>query len=246
MPTYDVACIARKRGSNKKMNRLVGRIAKDLHKRGGVVRKVEHYGMRPLAYPVRRKGQKHETGRFFRVFVQASPQALRETLQTIRVDEDVIRFKPFKLHPNEMLDLEPRVPFTHKAKISEAHYDALKRSTNIDYYIARTLLLQGKVTREELEALGTHPVNFEPYFRSREEELKDLVFRKEIIDTIQDMEANPDDYETDTSTDAEYNFDKLADFGEGQLAKKSQQTLSNPEFSYIQFSEDEEMQNKAV
>jgi small subunit ribosomal protein S6 len=251
MPTYDVACISRKKASNKKMKRIVGRVAADLNKRGGVVRKIEHYGMRPLAYPIRRKGQKHETGRYFRMFVQASPQALKETLQTLRVDEDIIRFKPFKLHPNEMLDNTPKVPFTHKPKISEAHYDALSRTTNIDYYIARTLLSQGKMTPDEIKALGTHTIQFEPYFKSRELELKDLVFEEQQLSLdAMNGSGSDNDFGVDmdfsevselSGNESEPDLDLLRT----QASTKSRQVMKSSEFDYLDLDTPQQARDKA-
>eukprot|EP00461_Guttulinopsis_vulgaris_P001490 UN01490 len=156
------------------------------------------------------------------------------------------------MHPNEMLDLREKIPFTHKAKISEAHYDALKRSTNIDYYVARTLLLQGKITREELEALGTHEVKFEPYFRSREEEIKDWVFEGYAVDL---EKAGVTQAFTGGKDVMAVDFDELSDLTDEQdmeikhqermdkAAMKSKLVEQSPEFAYLELSDSEQEKN---
>jgi len=267
MPVYDVATISRRQTSNKKMNKLTARLAKDLKKRGGVIRKVHHYGHRPLAYPIRRKGQKHDVGRYTRYFIQASPHGLKEFLTTLRLDEDVIRYKPFKMTPLELLDLYTRPPFTHQPKISESHYDALKRTTNINYYIARTLLIQGKMNEDEIKALGTVPIQFEPYFRSREQDLAERVFEFRTAQE-QDLEDSSFEESEDGRQDGRLRmFDDIDDFtdltdfthdgeavSEGSQApkhKKSYQVLDSPEFDYLEFSNEgsedqEQVQKDAV
>lgn len=244
MPTYDVACISSRKASKKQMNRTVGRVARDLRRRGGVVRRIDHYGMRPLAYPIRQKGQKHEIGRYFRMFVQASPQALKETMQTLRVDENIIRFKPFKLKPTEFLREREQIPFEHKAKISEAHYDALKRTTNIDYYVARTLLIQGKVTADEIQNLGTHQVKLEPYFRSREEQLAEYVFNDGMAGT--DVANQQGDLFGVNSHSAHLDFSEFSDLSEhaAQFSDienaQAVPTGGVPEdFDYLEFSDND-------
>jgi ribosomal protein S6 len=236
MPTYDVACIARRQASNKKMNKLTSRLAKDLKKKGGVIRKISHYGQRPLAYPIHRKGQKHDVGRYTRYFVQTSPQGLKEFLTTLRLDEDVIRYKPFKMTPGEFMEQAERPAFKHKPKISEAHYDALRRTTNINYYIARTLLMQGKISIDELQSLGTHPVRFEPYFKSREQDLAERVFKaREVLEGISrsDDHADGDDDDDD---------DEFSEWSSSESSDYSSDHVSGGEGSHS--SEDSESSKK--
>ena len=167
MPTYDFCCIASARVTNEHLVGLISKISGDVIKRGGIVRRIEHYGVRPLAYPIRAHSHKHEVGRYFRMFVQASPISAEDVAHRLKVDEGIIRFRPFKADMNDIFDV-PTTKWQHKPKLTPGHYDALKRSTNIDYYIARTLLKRGKMTVDEIKALGTHSIKLEPYIAMSE------------------------------------------------------------------------------
>jgi ribosomal protein S6 len=158
MPHYEFCCIATTAAQTQRLTTLVRRIAFDLQKRGGVVRKVEHYGLRPLAYPIKAHSRKHEVGRYFRLHVQASPVSADMISEMIGNDENIIRHRHFVLPTVDVRAARP-AHVEHEPALSEPHYDALRRTTNIDYFIARTLLKLGKITPEELTKLGTHTPN---------------------------------------------------------------------------------------
>lgn len=168
MPTYDICCIASTRASPKHLTHLLKRIQGDLSVVGGMVRKIDHMGLRPLASPMRRKTKKHTVGRYFRLLVEASPKACMGIQHRLGVDDEIVRFRAFK---SSLADVykPPSSSWQHRPIMSEAHYDALRRTTNIDFYIARTLLTQGKITPEELLALGTHAPKLEPAVEAYEE-----------------------------------------------------------------------------
>ncbi len=155
MPHYDFCCIATTTATTQRLTTLVRRVAFELQKRGGVVRKVEHYGLRPLAYPIKAHSRKHEVGRYFRIQLQTSPVTAEVVSEHIGNDESIIRHRHFTL---PLVDPERKYKgkLLHTPALSEAHYDALRRTSNVDYFIARTLLKLGKVTPEEIVALGTH------------------------------------------------------------------------------------------
>lgn len=155
MPHYDFCCIATSAASSQRLTTLVRRVALELQKRGGVVRKVEHYGLRPLAYPIKAHSRNHEVGRYFRIQVQASPVTADLISDAIKNDESIIRHRHF-VGPTIDTRAAASVPLKHLPDLSEAHYDALRRTTNIDYFVARTLLKLGKITPDEIVALGTH------------------------------------------------------------------------------------------
>jgi hypothetical protein len=77
---------------------------------------------------------------------------MKEVEHRLRVDEEVIRWMTLKqaLIPSK----QSKPEFLQEPPFSEAEYDLLKKTTNIDYYAARTLLMTGKITKEELETLG--------------------------------------------------------------------------------------------
>ncbi len=163
MPAYEVYCIAKANASAEHLSTLLKKVATVLKPRSGVIRKVDNYGLKPLAYRIRAHSRYHHVGRYFMFKMQASPASLPEVLHRLKVDEGIIRIMANKVTLQDSVKTPTPAPYTTiPAPLGEVHYDALRRTTNIDYYIARTLLEVGKITPAEIKALGTHTPLIEP------------------------------------------------------------------------------------
>ncbi len=137
-----------------------------LAREGGVFRRVDNLGTRPLAYRMKAHGKWNDNGRFLRLRIQASPHNLKELEQRLTVDDEVIRLMTLKMA------LAPRGPpalskkqLKRDTKKAERHAevaatnDALSNSTfiqrfrTLDYYAAQALFKAGAVSADELDHL---------------------------------------------------------------------------------------------
>lgn len=168
MPVYDFYCVASAKSSKEHLVKLLKKVTATLQPRGGVIRKVEDFGLKPLAYRIRAHAHHHDVGRYFRFMILANPKSLPEVLHRLKVDEEILRVLPTKLTEREALEEKNPGKWMTPTVLPEAHYDALRRTTNIDYYIARTLLETGEITPEEVAALGRHTPKIEPVQRLAE------------------------------------------------------------------------------
>lgn len=172
MPLYDFFCLATARATPQHLAKLMKHVSHLVGNSGGVIRKIENFGIKPLAKRVKAHSEFHETGRYFSFHVQASPASIVEVKNHLAADEALIRFRPFKTK-TVLVRPQPTVSSSSSVEnsapvLSEAHYDALRRTTNIDYYIARSLLQAGKLTKEQVVALGRHSPKLDPLAQSVE------------------------------------------------------------------------------
>lgn len=168
MPLYEVYCIARPKTANETLSNLMRHVSRLVKQRGGVVRGVQNIGLRPLAYRVRAHATYHDVGRYWRFDMIASPKSVVEVAKRLRVDESIIRVLPLKSDMRLITHKQERPRYKTPGVVGEAHYDVLRRTTNIDYYIARTLLETGELSPEEVKELGTHTPAIEPVARLAE------------------------------------------------------------------------------
>lgn len=80
MPHYHVMCIARTRAPADALASLMKTAATAVVKSGGVVRRIQHHGVRPLAFAVHRRfeadTERDFEGRFFTVQMDGQPRLM--------------------------------------------------------------------------------------------------------------------------------------------------------------------------
>jgi len=96
MPLYEVLCVANPKAPVTNITRLFQRCSAIVLRSGGVVRGVEHLGIRHLAFPMRKHQQRIQVGRYLRLHMQANPLTKAEVEKTIDGNEHVVLFKTFK------------------------------------------------------------------------------------------------------------------------------------------------------
>jgi small subunit ribosomal protein S6 len=100
MPYYEHVLIARQDISTQQVDALLEDIARTITDQGGKVTKSEYWGLRNLAYRVR----KSRKGHYALVNIDAPAPAVHELERRQRINEDVLRFLTVKV---ETLDEEP-------------------------------------------------------------------------------------------------------------------------------------------
>src|ERR1700726_3062470 len=88
MPLYENVFIARQDISGAQVDALADALTQLVADNGGEVRKREYWGLRNLAYRMR----KNRKGHYMLLNLSAPPAAVAELERTMRINEDVIRY----------------------------------------------------------------------------------------------------------------------------------------------------------
>jgi small subunit ribosomal protein S6 len=88
MPLYENVFIARQDISSAQVDALADSFTQLVVDNGGEVKKREYWGLRNLAYRMR----KNRKGHYVLLNLSASPTAVAELERTMRINEDVVRY----------------------------------------------------------------------------------------------------------------------------------------------------------
>ena len=88
MPFYESVMIARPDISTAQMDTLAESMATIIKENGGEVKKTEYWGLRNLAYRIK----KNRKGHYSLMNIDAPPAAVQEMERNMRISEDVLRY----------------------------------------------------------------------------------------------------------------------------------------------------------
>ena len=88
MPLYECVLIARNDATQQQVEQLADGIAAQLEGDGGTVQKREYWGLRSLAYRIK----KNRKGHYMLLGLDAKPASILEMERLLRLNEDVLRF----------------------------------------------------------------------------------------------------------------------------------------------------------
>ena len=88
MPLYECVFIARQDLTQSQSEGLAQKFSELLQNNGGKVTKVEHWGLRQLAYRIK----KNRKGYYHLMNLEATPEVVAEMERNMRLDEDMLRF----------------------------------------------------------------------------------------------------------------------------------------------------------
>ena len=88
MPLYECVLIARNDVTQQQVEGIADGIASQLETEGGEVKKREYWGLRSLAYRVK----KNRKGHYMLIGLDAKPAFVNEMERQLRLNEDVLRF----------------------------------------------------------------------------------------------------------------------------------------------------------
>jgi small subunit ribosomal protein S6 len=109
MAYYEHILITRPDISPAQVDTLVETITNQITEAGGKVTKTEYWGLRNLAYRVKKNRKAH----YSLLNVDASSAAMQEVERQLRINEEVLRFMTIRL---EALDNEPSVILARREK----------------------------------------------------------------------------------------------------------------------------------
>ena len=88
MPLYETVLIARNDVTQQQVDAIADGITAGLEADGGAVRKREYWGLRSLAYRIK----KNRKGHYMLLGLDAKPASVHEMERQLRLNEDVLRF----------------------------------------------------------------------------------------------------------------------------------------------------------
>ena len=97
MPLYENVFIARQDISGTQVDALADTFTQLVTDHGGEVRKREYWGLRNLAYRMR----KNRKGHYMLLNIEAPAAAVAELERTMRINEDVIRYLTIRVDTHE-------------------------------------------------------------------------------------------------------------------------------------------------
>ena len=100
MPLYEHVFMARQDVSTQQVEQLTDHFKGILDENGGKVSMVESWGLRSLAYKIKKNRKAH----YVRLNIEAEPAAITEMERQMRIHEDILRFMTLRV---EAHDTEP-------------------------------------------------------------------------------------------------------------------------------------------
>ena len=151
MPLYECVLIARNDVTQQQVETVADGIGTDLEADGGSVQKREYWGLRSLAYRVK----KNRKGHYMLLGLDAKPAFITEMERLLRLNEDVLRFMTLRV---EELEEAPSAILTRKSDDRERAFRGPKPAGRFESGRKR-----GFDDREEYRAR-------DPEFRNRDDE----------------------------------------------------------------------------
>lgn len=108
MPLYECVLIARNDVTQQQVETVADTITSELETDGGAVKKREYWGLRSLAYRVK----KNRKGHYMLLGMEAKPAFITEMERLLRLNEDVLRFMTLRV---EEITEEPSAILSRKS-----------------------------------------------------------------------------------------------------------------------------------
>ncbi len=112
MPLYETVLIARNDVTQAQVDTIADTITTDLETDGGTVKKREYWGLRSLAYRVK----KNRKGHYMLLGIDAKPAFITEMERLLRLNEDVLRFMTIRV---DEITEEPSAILSRKSEERE-------------------------------------------------------------------------------------------------------------------------------
>ncbi len=154
MPLYECVLIARNDVTQQQVEAVADGIGTDLETDGGSVQKREYWGLRTLAYRVK----KNRKGHYMLLGLDAKPAFITEMERLLRLNEDVLRFMTLRV---DELEEAPSAILTRKSDDRERAFRGPKPAGRFESGRKR-----GFDDREEFRAR-------EPEFRNRDDAVEE-------------------------------------------------------------------------
>ncbi len=112
MPLYETTFIVRQDASSQEVEKHTENFANIIKELGGAIVKVENWGLRDLAYPIK----KSLKGYYVLMGINCSFEALTELTRKIKLNEDVIRCVSFNVEEISMAPSALIAPYDNEGE----------------------------------------------------------------------------------------------------------------------------------
>jgi small subunit ribosomal protein S6 len=112
MPLYECVLIARNEVTQQQVEAVADQVASQLESEGGAIDKREYWGLRSLAYRIK----KNRKGHYMLLGLNAKPASVNEVERQLRLNEDILRFLTIRV---EKLDEAPSAILARKSDDKE-------------------------------------------------------------------------------------------------------------------------------
>ncbi len=113
MSLYESVIIVRQDASAQQVEALADNFEDTIKKNGGSVKKRENWGLRTLAYKIK----KNRKGHYFLFNIDAPSAAIHEMERLMRLNEDIIRYLTLSIAE---LDEDPSIPAQNLTRIARS------------------------------------------------------------------------------------------------------------------------------
>ena len=145
MPFYECVLIARNDVTQQQFEGLADSIAIQLEGEGGQIHKREYWGLRSLAYRIKKNRKAH----YMLLGLEAAPASINEMERQLSLNEDVLRFMTLRI---EAIEEAPSAILTRKGDDRERGFRGPKPAGRFDSGRKR-----GYDDREEFRARDEGP-----------------------------------------------------------------------------------------
>jgi len=142
MPLYECVLIARNDVTQQQVEAVADAIATQLEGEGGEIKKREYWGLRSLAYRIK----KNRKGHYMLLGLDAQPSSISEMERQLGLNEDVLRFLTLRV---DAIEEAPSAILTRKGDDRERGFRGPKPAGRFDSGRKR-----GYDDREEFRARG--------------------------------------------------------------------------------------------
>ena len=125
MRLYECVIIGRQDVSSGHVEELVNNFCSIIEKDGGSIKKREYWGLRSLAYRIK----KNRKGHYILLNFETSPKILKEFERVMGLNEDILRFMTIVIdaveeNPSVMMQTKPERPRSEKTERQMSQNDA--------------------------------------------------------------------------------------------------------------------------
>ena len=125
MPLYECVLIARNDATQQQVEGVADTIAAQLEGEGGQIHKREYWGLRSLAYRIK----KNRKGHYMLLGIEAKPPSIKEMERQLGLNEDVLRFLTLRI---EAIDEAPSAILSRKGDDRERGFRGPKPAGRFD------------------------------------------------------------------------------------------------------------------
>src|SRR5579871_3306384 len=115
MPLYECVLIARNDVTQQQVEGIADQIATQFEGEGGSVKKREYWGLRSLAYRIK----KNRKGHYMLLGLDAQPSSVKEMERQLGLNEDVLRFMTLRV---DEIEEAPSAILTRKSDDRERSF----------------------------------------------------------------------------------------------------------------------------